>query len=262
MKINIHRVLAMIIRYFTIFFHSYDRLSDMFYWPVIDLFIWGFTGLYFVRQAKNPGAIFVLLTGLVFWIVIWRSSYEVSINLLEEIWDKNIVNIFASPLKLSEWIVSLIFVGFLKSCINLVFSALVALLLYKFNFLFYGFWILPFTLSLLMTGWAAGFTLSAFIIRYGQKIQTVAWNGIGLIAPFSAAFYSLASLPEWAQKIGLFLPSTYIFESMRDLLFKGSIDPAKIITAFALNILYLILSIWFFVFMFHKSRKMGLGRLI
>ncbi|HSX40736.1 MAG TPA: hypothetical protein VLF68_03920, partial [Candidatus Saccharimonadales bacterium] len=62
--------------------------------------------------------------------------------------------------------------------------------------------------------------------------------------------------------IGLFLPSTYIFESMRDLLFKGSIDPAKIITAFALNILYLILSIWFFVFMFHKSRKMGLGRLI
>ena len=107
--INFNRIYAMVIRYFINLRHNFDRLSDMFYWPALELFIWGLTGLYLATLSiSNKDYIFVIITGLVFWIIIWRVQYEVNINILSEIWDRNIVNIFASPLTLAEWILSFI----------------------------------------------------------------------------------------------------------------------------------------------------------
>lgn len=260
--INKNRVWAMILRDLTTLRHNYDRMSDMFYWPAMDLFIWGLTGLYFVKQTQSPTIISVVLTGLVFWIVIWRSQYEISINLLTEMWDKNLVNIFASPLKVSEWVIAGMLFGFSKMAISLSFSAIVAFLLYKYNIFIYGIFLIPFVASLLLTGWVLGFFISGFLIRFGTRIQTIAWTGAYLVAPLSAIYYSLSILPIWAQKIGLFIPSTYVFEGMREVLFTGSLSYDKLIISFALNIVYLVLSILFFVWMFNKSKKLGLGRLI
>ncbi|MCL5114145.1 MAG: ABC transporter permease, partial [Patescibacteria group bacterium] len=98
--INFNRVFAMVIRDFLNLRHVLDRLADMFYWPVVDLLLWGLVGLYFAQKNSNfPYAVSVILTGLVFWIAIWRGQFEININLLAEVWDKNLVNILASPLK-------------------------------------------------------------------------------------------------------------------------------------------------------------------
>lgn len=260
--INFNRVFAMILRYLFNLRHSYDRLTDMFYWPAIDLVIWGLMGLYFVRQVNNSSAMSIVLTGLIFWIVTWRAQYEININLLAELWDKNIVNIFASPLTLKEWLVSFLLMGFAKMLISLAFSAILAFLLYHFMIFSYGLWIIPFVLNLLLTGWAIGFFIAGFLIYFGEKIQTIAWSGIYLIAPFSALYYSLSILPPWAQKVAMFVPTSYIFEGMREIIFTGSLSYDKLIISFVLNIVYLVLSIWFFVFMFNQSKKLGLGRLI
>lgn len=260
--INFNRVFAMLLRYLFNLRHSYDRLTDMFYWPAMDLAIWGLMGLYFVKQVNNSHAINIVLTGLIFWIVTWRAQYEININLLAELWDRNIVNIFVSPLTLKEWLFSFLLMGFGKMLISLAFSAILAFLLYHFKIFSYGLWIIPFVLNLLLTGWAIGFFISGFLIYFGEKIQTIAWSGIYLIAPFSALYYSLSILPPWAQKIAMFVPTSYIFEGMREILFTGSLSYDKLFISFALNIIYLVLSIWFFVFMFNKSKNIGLGRLI
>lgn len=107
-----------------------------------------------------------------------------------------------------------------------------------------------------------GFIVSALIIRFGHTIQALAWVGLSILAPFSAIYYPVSILPKWMQYISLLLPPTYIFEGMREIINKGSLLPEKLFTSFVLNIIYLILSIWFFIFMFNKSRKLGLGRLI
>lgn len=261
--INFNRVYAMIIRYFINLRHNFDRLSDMFYWPALDLFIWGLTGLYLATlSANNKDYIFIILTGLVFWIIIWRMQYEININILSEIWDRNIVNIFASPLTLAEWILSLMTVGFVKMIISLSFSATLAYIFYQYNVFTYGAMLIPIVISLALTGWATGFFVAAFIIRYGQKIQTLAWTGVALIAPFSALYYPLSILPEWAQKVALLVPSTYVFEAMREVHATGNFSYDKIAVSFALNIPYLIFSLWFFAKMFNNSRKLGLGRLM
>src|SRR5258708_10318657 len=223
--ISHRRVTAMILRYTINMKHSFDRLSDMFFWPAMDLFIWGLTGLYFAKLTPNNSqTIIVLLTGLIFWTVIWRAQYEITTNLLSEMWDNNLVNIFASPLKVSEWILSVIIYGFIKMTLSLFFSAFIAFLLYHYPVFKYGIYTIPIVASLVMTGWAAGFFVAGLIIRYGQKIQTTAWTGAYLIAPFSALYYPVTVLPVWAQKIAIFTPSSYMFESMRQILLNGTIS--------------------------------------
>src|SRR3989344_594517 len=217
---NFNRVFTMVGRYFLYMRHNFDRLTDMFYWPAMDLLIWGLTGLYLATlNAGNKEYIFVILNGLVFWIVTWRAQYEININILSEIWDKNIVNIFASPLTIWEYVASLMSVGFLKTLISITFSAIVAFILYSYNiFSLYGFLLIPIILNLLLTGWAVGFFFAGFIIRFGAKIQTLGWTGTYLFAPFSAIYYPLSVLPDWAQKISYLIPASYIFEGMRNVL--------------------------------------------
>lgn len=261
--INFGRVFAMVKRHYFNMIHNYDRLTDMFYWPAMDLFIWGVTGLYFARlNANNPHFIEIVLGGLVFWIVIWRAQYEININLLNEFWDRNLVNIFISPLKTEEWMLSFLIFGGLKMLVSLAFSAILAFFLYEYNVFIYGFYLIPFVFSLLITGWAAGFLVASLLIMYGQKIQTFAWMGVVLIAPFSGLYYPISSLPVWAQKVALLVPSSYIFEGMREVLVRHTISYDTFIISFALNILYLILAVYLFITMFHKSRKLGFGRLV
>lgn len=260
---NFNRIKAMFLRYLINMWHNYDRLIDMFYWPAMDLFIWGLTGLYISRLNSNFSQyLFIILNGLIFWIVIWRAQYEITTNLLAELWDRNVINIFATPLKVSEWIAAFMLFGLMKTIVSLGFSAILAFIFYKYNIFIYGFYLLPFLASLLLTGWAGGFFVAAFLIRFGMKIQTIAWAGVALIGPFSAIYYPLSILPDWVQKISNLIPSTYIFEGLRQLLLTGSISLDKLLISFALNIVYLILSIWFFVRMFNASRKLGLGRLV
>ncbi|RJQ37687.1 ABC transporter permease [Candidatus Microgenomates bacterium] len=261
--INFNRIYAMAFRHLINMRHNFDRLSDMFYWPVMDLLLWGLTGLYFVKTSPNtPNILFVMLSGLVFWIVLWRAQYEITTNLLSEFWDKNLVNIFVAPLTVAEWIITFMVFGLIKTLISLLFSSLVAYMLYRYNLFQFGFYIIPFILSLILTGWAGGFFVSAFIIRYGINLQTLAWAGIYLMAPFSAIYYPISVLPSWAQAISKVVPSSYIFEGIREILFTGRFSYDKLFVSFGLNIIYLTFSIWFFIFMFNKSRKLGLGRLI
>lgn len=260
--INLNRVFAMVYRHLISMKHSFDRLSDMFYWPAMDLLLWGLTGLYFVKTSNLPNILFVVLSGLVFWIVLWRAQYEITTNLLSEFWDRNLVNIFTAPLNIAEWISTFMVVGLIKTLLSLLFSSLIAFVLYKFNIFQYGFLLIPFIISLIMTGWAGGFLVAGFIIRFGVNLQTLAWAGIYLLAPFSAIYYPVSILPLWAQNISKLVPSSYIFEGIREILFTGKISYDKLLISFILNIIYLVLSIAFFVFMFNKSKKLGLGRLI
>jgi ABC-2 type transport system permease protein len=123
-------------------------------------------------------------------------------------------------------------------------------------------WLIPVSINLCISGWAIGFTVAALIIRYGQKVQTMAWTGAYIIVPFSAIYYPLTILPDWAQKISKIIPTSYIFEAMRQHIASGTIDINKILISFALNALYLVLSVLLFTKAFRISKKKGLGRLI
>lgn len=261
--LNKNVIFALVIHYLYHWKHSLDRIGDSFYWPAINILLWGLMSTYVKNASSNiPQIAFVLLTGVVFWLVIWRAQHEISVNLLEEFWNRNLVNLFSAPVRMREWILAVLILSIIKMVMTLVFASLLAYLLYSFNIFMYGVFLIPFTASLLLTGWILGFFVSGIVIRFGPTFQTLAWTGPMIITPFSALYYPVSILPDWAQTVAKFVPSSYILEGMREILFTGNLSYDKLFVSFALNIVYLVLSVWFFVFMFNQSRKLGLGRLI
>lgn len=259
---NFNLVWAVVVRHLYNMRHSLDRISDSFYWPAMDLFIWGFTSTYIVNNSQGvPNLLTLLLGGMIFWRIVWQSQYQISINLLEEMWNQNVVNLFSSPLRLREWILGVFILGIIQMFVSTGFVILLAFLLYKMNIFTFGFYLVPFFISLVITGWAIGLIVSGFIVRYGVRIQTFAWSGSFLIAPFSGVYYSVSTLPFWAQKISYILPTSYIFEGMRTVVSQGYLPMDMLLKSFGLNLVLFSLGLWFFVFMFDKSKKRGLARL-
>lgn len=255
---KLHRIYAVVLRFIFLFRRSYERISDSFYWPAIDLILWGLASTYFTKQAPDTSKLLlVIISGLLLWIIVWRGQYEITVNLLEELWNKNLINLFASPLKFSEWITSLVALSVIKAIASFAFASLLAYLLYKINVYYYGFYFLPMMLMLIMTGWFVGFFIAGIILRYGTKYQTLAWSTIAVFAPFSGVFYPISILPDWAQKIAALVPSSYIFEGGREMLFKNTLDVNKIFISLGLNLFYMVLSIWFLKKSFKKALEKG-----
>lgn len=256
-----HRIKALALRHLYPVIRDFDLLSDMVYWPIIDTVLWGVTSQWLSESSGNIQIVLTILIALVLWNIIWRSQAEVSRNLMDEIWNKNLVNIFSTPLKLKEWVTAVLLLSVVKTLITLVFLVPVMYFLYHVSVFMMGWWLLVFFLGALMTGWWVGFISAGIVLRYGQKMQTVVWTLPGILLPFSAIYYPLEKLPEIVQPISLLIPTTYIFESMRSLLGGHGVDVKLIAACFALNIVWLSITIWFFVRSYHYSRNLGLGRL-
>lgn len=256
---KIHRIYAITLRFLYQFRHSFDRLTDSFYWPTIDLVVWGLTSAYLKNFLPDTTPIVMLIiSGLVFWNIVWRAQYELTVNLLEDLWDRNLVNIFVSPLKFSEWIISLVILGIIKAFLSLLFTIMVAFVLYKVQIFSFGFYLIPFFALLIMTGWAVGFFVTGLILRFGTRIQTLAWAMIAVISPFCAVFYPVSILPVWAQKIAMITPASYIFEGMRQILYTHTLNLQNLYISFLLNIIYIFIALIFLRKSFSKVLQKGL----
>jgi ABC-2 type transport system permease protein len=262
MTLSLARINAMILRHLYMVPRTLESWAESLYWPVVDLVIWGLTTRW---VEASPGSVprlaLIVLTGVVFWQVVWRANYEISVNLLEEFWNQNLVNLFATPLSIWEWSISLVVLGLIKNVLTLIVGIGGVWLLYRLNIFEVGWMLLPFLFSLMMSGWFMGFTSSALIVYYGRRLQSLAWIIGFALAPLSAVFYPLSTLPGWAQRIAVTLPMTHVFEGMRQILRGGPLPFSALWLSLALNGLYLSLSILFFGWMFERSRAKGLGRL-
>ena len=256
---SINRIYAIVLRHIFLFRRSIDKMFDVFYWPSIDLVLWGITSLFI--QTLNPNFssfVVMIVSGLIFWQIVWRGQIEVTVDILEEFWNKNLINLFASPLKFSEWILSFIILGILKLIIVFTFVSGLAYIMYKVNILSFGIYLVPFIISLTISGWWIGMLVGSMIIRFGSRAQVLAWSFGWAISPFSAIFYPVSVLPIWAQKIAWFFPTSHIFEGMRSVVLTGAMNFEELVISFGQNIIYLLLAVFVLNFSFKKVLKKGL----
>jgi ABC-2 type transport system permease protein len=256
------RIWGVMLRHIYNFNGSLDKWIDAFYWPLLDITVWGLTFSALRYTHHDIGTqITMILTGIILWYIIWRGQYEITITVLEEFWGTNLINLLGSPLKVSEWIIALLLLGLMKLAMTLTFTSLVAFLLYSVNIFDLGWFLLACVPSLLMTGWVFGLFIAGLFLRFGTNIQSVAWAGAFVLMPCSATFYPLSTLPCWAQYIAAAFPSSYIFESMRSLLQTGTVSTSAIITSFVLNAVYFVLASLFFISSFKSAKKKGISHL-
>ncbi|MBC7360932.1 MAG: ABC transporter permease [Candidatus Aminicenantes bacterium] len=259
---KLHRISAMFLRHIYLYRHSITRLVEIFYWPLLDLLVWGFVSLYISRLSaegkSTPNFLGIFLGALILWDILFRSQQGISVSFLEEVWARNFLNLFVSPLTIGEYLVSLMLVAVFKVVVVFLISALLAWVLYSFNLFIIGLSLLPFMLNLIILGWALGILTTGLILRFGQQAEVLAWGVAFLFQPISAVFYPVSVLPKFLQKLATFIPASYVFEGMRAIIFGQRFSFDLLLRAFGLNVLYLGLALFFFFRMFRQVRAKGL----
>lgn len=240
---KLYRMWGLALRYLYLFRHSLDRLSDAFFWPTVDLILWGMTSRFLVQSnAVDNTLVLALLGGIILWIFPWRGQYEISVNLLEDLWNRNLVNIFVSPVKFAEWIATLLLLGVFKAIISFSYAGVLAYFLYTTNIFSLGWYLLPWAMMLVLFGWVFGLLVAGIVMRYGTKIQTLAWTAIYLLAPFACVYYSVDTLPVWGQKIAQFVPASHVFEAMRHAVMGQPVPLTNLMWPLILCLIYFFLA--------------------
>jgi ABC-2 type transport system permease protein len=250
------RVNALILRNLYLYRRSLARIMEILFWPVMNLLVWGFVTSYLERIAI-PGSILFLLGGVILWDILYRSQQAITLSITEEVWVKNILNVFVAPVRTFELMLATCSVGILKAAVTTVFLGFLAYLFYAFDLLEIGPPLIPFLAALLLFGWAVGMFTMALVLRYGHAAEALIWGVPFLIQPISAVFYPVDVLPKWLQAIAYMLPSTYVFEGMRTALREGTVALSMLVTAYALNVIYLGGAAAFFGWMLSRVREKG-----
>lgn len=255
---KLHRISGLLLKYYYITINRADRLFDIVYWPVIDLFIWGFTAFY-IQELSDVNVLSILLGGAILWVFVWRASQDIAVFILEDFWSRNLYHLFSSPVKLSEHLTSIIIIGLLRAFVTFVLMWIVGIIFYSFNILSISPLMIASAASLLtLFGWSIGLFVAAFIFRFGQRIQVLAWSVTFLLQPFVCIFYPISVLPGWAAKIAVVLPPTHVFEALRATIYNQAINYAGLWYSLIAGLLLFVLMAFFLQAAFQRSRKTGL----
>ena len=250
------RIRAMVLRQLLVYRRSTIRIAEIVFWPLMDLLVWGFVTSY-LTQFSMPSAVTFLISATILWDVMYRAQQSVTLSIVQEVWVGNLINLFVSPLKISELVAATCVVGAMRATLTVTLLGLIAYALYAFNMFDMGLALLPFFALLLMFGWAMGIATTGFILRYGEAAEALAWAIPFLVQPISAVFYPISVYPVWLQYVASAFPSTYIFEGMREALNYQTVNSNLLFVSLILNLIYLGAASAFLSWMLAKIRDGG-----
>jgi ABC-2 type transport system permease protein len=249
----------MALRYIYLVRGSWPRILELFYWPAVQLVLWGFITQFFVTNSTwLMQASGVLLAAVMLWDVMFRGHLGVSLAFFEEMYSRNLGHLFASPLRPWELVSALLLISLIRTLIGVGGAALLAIPLFDYSIFGLGLPLLGFFTNLLVMGWAIGLLVSGLVLRYGLGAESFAWVSIFAIAPLSGIYYPVSVLPDWLQAVAWALPSSHIFEGMRAVMFDQVFRADHMIQAVMLNVLLLTVGAGVFLKAFNSARRRGL----
>jgi ABC-2 type transport system permease protein len=256
---SMRRVRALIRRHAYLLLKSWPRLVSMMYYPTVTMVLWGFVTLYlapsnsFLQSA--PG---FFIGAVLLWDVLFRGQLGVSLTFIEEMYARNVGNLFVSPLRLYELIIGQLTMSVMRAIIGVGGACVFAYVLFRYSIFSFGFPLIAFFVNLMMFGWAIGLAVSALILRWGLGAEELAWAAIFLFAPISGVYYPIGVLPGVLRHIAWAVPSAYVFEGMRSVLLRGEFSWTQWLTAFGLNLVYIALGCALFAWAVRYARNRGL----
>jgi ABC-2 type transport system permease protein len=257
--VRLDRTAGIALRQFYLMRGSPSRILPLFAWVAIDMVLWGFMTK-FLNRVATAGYDFVpaLLGAVLLWDFLIRVMQGVSMAFLEDVWSRNFLNIFATPLSIAEYLGGLILSSIATSMVGLVVMLLLATGAFGLSFAVYGVLIVPFLLVLFLFGIALGVLACALVLRYGPASEWFVWPIPALLAPFAGVFYPLSTLPPWMRVISHALPPSYVFEGTRRVVAGGSVPGATLLLGTGLAALYILLACWVFTRVHRHAVRTGL----
>jgi ABC-2 type transport system permease protein len=253
------RVGAMILRHVYVLRGSWPRLIELIYWPIMQILVWGTLSVFLATNSTWIGQAFgVLLGAVMLWDVLFRGQLGFTLSFLEEMWSRNLGNLYVTPLRPYEHLASLMAMSLIRTLIGVIPAALLTIPLYHYSIFDLGLPLIAFFTNLLVMGWATGMFVTALILRYGVSAENLAWFLVFMLAPVVSVYYPVTVLPEWLQAVAWTLPATYVFEGMRTLMLEQVFRVDLLLGAIVLNLVYIAIGAAAFLFAFRIARERGL----
>ena len=239
---SVERVAAMVTRYLYLLRSSWPRLLDLVYWPTVQMVTWGFIQSFVGATAASgglPGRLAVgagtLIGAVMLWDVLFRGQLGFSMSFLEEMYSRNVGNLFMSPLRPLELVAALVVMSLVRLSIGIVPVTGLAIWFFGFNLWSLGLALAAFVLNLVLTSWSVGLVVAGFLLRQGLGAEALAWSLMFLLLPLCCVYYPVDVLPHWLQTIAWALPPTYVFEGLRAALNQHLFRLDLMAEAFAIN---------------------------
>jgi ABC-2 type transport system permease protein len=257
MTASLLRIWAIAYRHLALWPRNIDKLVEAFWWPLLDIVLWGLVTVYVTGAGAGPTAATMFLSAAILWTVVYRSGYEIPLAFLEETWNRNLIHLAVTPLRPIEYLIGALAVSTVKLFLGVIAALTAAWILFAYAPTTLGFAFLPSIVMLAMFGWAIGLAVTGAIVRFGTRIQAFAWTFVFLFQPISCVFYPLATLPAWLQPIARALPTTHVFEGMRSTLITHQPDWSALASAAVLNLIWLAIAFVIAAIGYHRARTAG-----
>jgi ABC-2 type transport system permease protein len=243
---DLSRVFAVVLRQYYLIRGSPSRILPLFMWVMIDMILWGFITRY-LNVFTNSGYNFVpaLLGAVLLWDFLTRVMHGLTMAFFEDVWTRNFLNVFATPITISEYVAGLVLSSIITSTLGLVVMVLIALG-FGLSFFIYGLMFIPFLLVLFLCGIALGMVGISVVLRLGPAAEWFIWPVPAMVSPFVGVFYPLSTLPVWMRAISYALPPSYVFESMRAIVQGGRPSLSGLALSAVLALFYILVAAWFF----------------
>lgn len=253
------RLQAIMLRHVYLIRGSFARVFPMFTWVAIDMVLWGFLTRY-LNTVSQSGINFVpiLLGAVLLWDFFIRVMQGVTMAFFEDVWSRNFLNVFATPMLVSEYVGGMVLTSILTSLFGLVIMLLLAVVVFNLSFFAYGIMLIPFLIELFMFGIAMGVIGSAIVLRFGPASEWFIWPLPAIISPFAGVLYPISILPMWMKCVSYVIPPSYTFEGMRSIMFGGTVSWFSLMMGGALSVVYVAVAYWIFTRTYRHAIKTGL----
>src|SRR5512140_1350835 len=250
--------LAIVLRQFYLIRGSFSRLLPLFVWVAIEMVLWGYITKYLNSITTGFNFVPAMLGAVLLWDFCVRVMQGVTMAFFEDVWSRNFLNIFATPLTITEYLAGLVLSSIATSSIGLTVMLVLVTAVFGLSLLTYGLMLIPFLLVLFLFGIALGIAAVGMVLRLGPASEWFVWPIPALLAPFAGVFYPITVLPKWMQFFSRLLPPSYVFEGMRGILAGRGIALSYVGISFALVVVYLAAASWYFTRMYRYGVRTGL----
>lgn len=222
--------------------------------PVVDALLFTSIG---VAYGSGDGPIRVLFTGILLFHLVWQLTLAGSLGFLEEVWSRNVLNLFTTPVREIEYATALGVVGLMRTLIAVVLIGAVGGGMYAVDPASAGWVLAPAAAVLLVFGWAVALLVVGLTLQFGDSAEVFSWGTLVLLMPLSGVFYPVEALPGGLQAVARAIPLTRAFDATRIGIQGGGVAEGDLIIAALGSVVAVALAFWFVLHQLRRFREMG-----
>lgn len=258
---HLQRVYAIFIRQLYLLRNNPTRLIGNFVWLTVSIVQWGFISKYLGTLGQSTfNFITVILGALILWEFLTRIQQGMMMAFLEDVWSNNLLNFFASPLRLSEYILGLLASSIVTAVLGFAIMSVIAGLGFGYDIFLLGLRMIPALVILFLFGMTMGMLTCSTIFRLGPAAEWISWPLPMILSLISGVYYPIKTLPGFLQAIARLFPPAYVFETLRSQLEQTATNQliySNLIKGMGLTLVYLYLAYRLFHWVYRYNLQTG-----